>query len=58
MIKKWIVTAEVNMDASKEVKLIIEANTQRKAVMKAKSKLEKEYFHHKIIDIKEFYEVI
>lgn len=52
MIKKWVVTAEVNMDASKKVKLIIEANTQRKAVMKAKSKLEKEYFHHRIIDIK------
>ena len=58
MIKKWVVTAEINMDASKEVKIIIEANTQRKAMIKANSKLSKEYFHHIIKDIKEFYEVI
>ena len=44
MIKKWEVTAEVNMDASNYVSIIVSANTKRKAMIIAEEKLKKKYF--------------
>lgn len=44
MIKKWLITAEVNMDASRYKSVVVEANTERKARMKAKVLLLKNHF--------------
>ena len=44
MIKKWKVSAEVNLDASHYETVIIKANTQRKAVIYAIEKLKRKGF--------------
>ena len=54
MIKKWLVKCEVNMDASHEEKIIIKANTEHKARIKAQNECyNKGYFHVNIISCKE-----
>ena len=53
MIKTWEVTAEVNMDASKHVSIIVSANSERKAKIIAEEKLKKEYFFVIIIKIRQ-----
>lgn len=46
MIKSWWVICEVNMCANKEIKMIIKANTMKKAISMAKNSLYKDgYFH-------------
>lgn len=45
MIKKWLITAEVNMDASRHESVVIEANSARKALIMGEKKLLKSYFH-------------
>lgn len=54
MIKAYWVVCELNMDASYEVKMVVKANSQRKAEDIAISSLYKEgYFHVKLISCKE-----
>lgn len=54
MVKAWWVVCEVNMDATHEVKMVVKANTQRKAESFAINSLYKEgYFHVKLISCKE-----
>ena len=54
MIKRYWVVCEVNMDASKYIKQIVKANTQRKAEEFAVKKLYKEgYFFVKLISCEE-----
>lgn len=54
MIKRWKVSAEVNLDASHYETVIIKANTQRKAVIYAIEKLKgKGFFHITNIGCKE-----
>lgn len=45
MIKKWKLIYEVNMDASREDSIIVEANTSRKAIIFGKKAMEKKYFY-------------
>lgn len=53
-MKSWWVVCEVNMCAEHEVKIIVKANTERKARSFAINSLYKEgYFHVKILSIKE-----
>lgn len=42
-MKNWIVTAEINMDASKYVSVNVKANTERKAIIIGKEKIKKDY---------------
>lgn len=54
MIKSWCVVCEVNMDASHEIKVIVKANTQRKAESFAINSLYKDgYFHVKLVSCKQ-----
>lgn len=54
MIKSWWVICEVNMDANHEVKMIVKANTQRKAESFVINSLYKDgYFHVKLVSCKE-----
>ena len=54
MIKSWWVVCEVNMNASHEIKMIVKANTQRKAESLAINRLYKEgYFFVKLVSCKE-----
>lgn len=54
MVSRWLVKCEVNMDASKEVSVIVKANTERKAKIKATDKCYSEgYFHVNIVSCKE-----
>lgn len=54
MIKSWCVICEVNMDASHEIKMIVKANTQRKAKIFATNRLYKEgYFFVKLVSCEE-----
>lgn len=54
MIKSWLVVCEVNMNASNYVKLIVKANTQRKAESFAINQLYKRgYFHVKLVSCEE-----
>lgn len=54
MIKAWWVICEVNMDASHEVKMVVKANTRRKAESYAINSLYNEgYFHVKLVSCKE-----
>jgi len=42
-IKKWNVKFQVFFDASKNISINVEANTERKAKLKAIEKIKKEY---------------
>lgn len=54
MIKSYWVACEVNMNASHEVKMVVKANTQRKAESFAINSLYNDgYFHVKLISCKE-----
>jgi hypothetical protein len=57
IMKKWKVTAEINMDASKYVSVIIEANTENKARIKGINKIKEDGAFHvsniSIIELKE-----
>lgn len=54
MTKSWWVVCEVNMCAEKEVKMIVKANTKRKAESFAINSLYKEgYFFVKLLSCKE-----
>lgn len=54
MIKSWWVICEVNMDASHEIKMIVKANTQRRAESFAINRLNKEgYFCVKLVSCRE-----
>ena len=54
MIKKWLVKCQVNMDASREVSVIVKANTERKAKAKAISECHhNKYFHVTVLSCKE-----
>ena len=54
MIKKWLVTCGVNMDASNEVAITVKANTERKAkIMATDACCKKGYFHVNILSCKE-----
>lgn len=54
MIKSWWVVCEVDMDASRWVKMIVKANTQRKAESFAINSLYKDgHFHAKIVSCEE-----
>lgn len=44
-IKRWLITAEVNMDASRHESIVIKANSARKALIMGEKKLLKSYFH-------------
>lgn len=44
-IKKWLITAEVNMDASRHTSIVVEANSSRKALIIGKKKLLESYFY-------------
>lgn len=44
-IKKWLITAEVNMDASNYTSIVVEANSSRKALIIGKKKLLESYFY-------------
>ena len=53
-MKRWLVECEVNMDASREVSIIVKANTERKAESKAINEcFKKGYFYAKVISIGE-----
>jgi hypothetical protein len=57
MIKRWLVKCQVNMDASTEVNVIVKANTERKAKIKAENECySKGYFHVNILNCKEITE--
>lgn len=43
-IKKWLVTAEVNMNASHHTSIVVEANSARKALIIGKKRLLERYF--------------
>ena len=53
MIKQWKIEAEVDMDASKHVTIITEANTERKARSIAQKRLEETYFFVKIMNVEQ-----
>ena len=54
MIKIWQVKCEANMDAQTEVNIIVKANTERKAKMKAEDECRnKGYFHVRVLSCKE-----
>lgn len=54
MIKSWWVVCQVNMDANREVKMIVKANTEKKAKSFAINDLYKEgYFHVKLLSCEE-----
>ena len=56
-MKSWWVVCEVNMDAQHEVKMIVKANTQRKAESFAINSLYKDgNFHVKLISCREMKE--
>ena len=42
-MKRWKVTAEINMDASKYVTVNVKANTKRKAIIIGEEKIKKDY---------------
>lgn len=44
-IKKWLITAEVNMDASHHTSIVVEANSSRKAIIIGKKKLLESHFY-------------
>ena len=44
-IKKWLVRAEVNMDAGRYTSVVVEANTARKALIFGKKKLLENHFY-------------
>lgn len=50
MIKSWWVVCKVNMDASKQIKVIVKANTERKAKSFAIDRLHKEGYFHVVIE--------
>lgn len=52
-MKKWKVTAEVDMDASKIVSIEVSANSERKARIIATKKLKQDHFFVNIISIKQ-----
>ena len=53
-MKSWLVVCEVNMNAQHEVKMIVKANTQRKAESFAINSLQEDgNFHVKLISCKE-----
>ncbi len=52
-MKKWEVTAEVDMDASKVVTIEVSANSERKARIIATKKLKQDHFFVSIISIKQ-----
>ena len=52
-MKKWKVTAEVNMDASKIVTIEVSANSERKARIIAAKKLKDDHFFVNIISIEQ-----
>lgn len=57
MIKKWLVKCQINMDASTEENLIVKANTERKARVKAEDLCYKKgFFHVQILSCKEIIE--
>lgn len=43
-MKRWLVTAEVNMDAQHYESIIVKANTERKARIIGERQLKKDYF--------------
>lgn len=49
MIKRWKVIAELNLDASRHDTVIVEANTERKAVKFAYEKLRKKHGNKMIV---------
>lgn len=54
MIKSWWIVCEVNMDAGHEVKIIVKANTKRKAESFAIDTLHKRgYFNVHILSCEE-----
>lgn len=54
MIKRWKVTAEINMDASHYESCIVKANTARKAaILACKAFKKKGYFYITNLSIKE-----
>ena len=44
-IKRWRITAEVNMDASRYDSVVVEANSARKALIFGENKLLESYFY-------------
>lgn len=54
MIKRWLVKCCVNMDMETEAKVIVHANTERKAKGKAINECyNKGYFHVEVLSCKE-----
>ena len=56
MIKQWKIEAEVDMDASKHVTVITEANTERKARSIIQKRLEETYSFVKIMNVEQIEE--
>ncbi len=57
MIKRWMVKCEVNMDAQTEANIVVKANTERKAKIKAENECRsKGYFHVRVLNCKEMTE--
>ena len=50
MIKRWLVACEVNMDAGHEIKVIVKANTERKAKSYAINRLHKEGYFNVVVN--------
>lgn len=50
MIKRWLVTCQVNMDAGHDIKVIVIANTERKAKSYAISRLQKEGYFNVVVN--------
>lgn len=44
-IKKWLITAEVNMCGNHHTSIVVEANSARKALIMGKKKLLESYFY-------------
>ena len=57
MVKSWCVRCQVNLCAEKKVKVIVKANTERKARIFATDKLKKDgYFFVKVLSCEEITE--
>ena len=52
-MKIWVYRAEINWCADHEVEVLVKANTQRKAILKAEEHLKKSYFAVKFISCNE-----
>ena len=56
-MKQWIVKCQVNMDAQNETYIVVKANTERKAKIKAENECrDKGYFHVSILACKKITE--